>query len=60
MKEVPGKSGFQKGKIRIKAEWEWLFLKDMECKKTWNYEIWTYFVEQQKKSKKNTLKECNF
>lgn len=33
MKEVPGKSGFQKGKIKIKAEWEWLFLKDMECKK---------------------------
>lgn len=33
MKEVPRKSGFQKGKIKIKAEWEWLFLKDMECKK---------------------------
>lgn len=31
MKKVLGKHGFQKGKI--KAEWEWLFLKDMECKK---------------------------
>lgn len=60
MKEVPGKSGFQKGKIKIKAEWEWLFLKDMECK---NLELWNLdilFMEQQKKSKKNTLKECNF
>lgn len=37
MKEVPEKSGFQRGKIKIKAEWEWLFLKDMECK---NLELW--------------------
>lgn len=28
MKEVPGKSGFQEGKVKIKAEWEWLLLKD--------------------------------
>lgn len=54
MKEVPGKSGFQEGKVKIKAEWEWLLLK------TWNYEIWTYFMEQQEESKKDTLNECNF
>lgn len=32
MKEVPRKSGFQEGKVKIKAEWEWLLLKDMEWK----------------------------
>lgn len=32
MKQVPRESGFQKGKIKIKAEWEQLLPKDMECK----------------------------
>lgn len=52
MKEAPRKSGFQKGKSKIKAEWEWLLLKDMECQ---NLELWNLdilFMEQQKKNKK--------
>lgn len=52
MKEVPRKSGFQRGKIKIKAEWEWLLLTDMECKNLELRNLDILFMEQQKRNKK--------
>lgn len=47
----------KKERLRFKAEWEWLYQKDMECK-NWNYEICSnYLQEGRKKDRKWTLKE---
>lgn len=53
-KELPGKSGLQKQRLRFKAEWKWLFQKDLE------YENLDILLMERQKNKKNTLKECKF
>lgn len=49
MQEVPrGKNYYQKEKIKIQAEWKWLYQKVMECK-NWTYEIWSYYLREGRK-----------